>query len=267
VSLANYKKSISDIKSVFNLAQTSHYQVVFGGFSSELRSYLSDRGVSLSFMNENAGLLCSSAQLPTTSFATADIRGAYTGVNEKFAHTRMYDPITLEFYVDSQYKVLKMFEYWMEFISSGSNESVNSPGYYYRMRYPIEYKVDSTQIIKFDKDYNYGFGYMFYGLFPISMSAPVVSYQASDILRVSVTFNYERYICAKTTETTVSNVIGSLVNQIFNNSNTSNTSNSSNSSNNTQTERLIFRTGQSLGNESGVRGVTFNSGNVNPTIR
>lgn len=193
MSLANYKKSISDIKSVFNLAQTSHYQVVFGGFSTPLMSYLSERGVSLSFMNENAGLLCSSAQLPTTSFATADIRGAYTGVNEKFAHTRMYDPITLEFYVDSQYRVLKMLEYWMEFISSGSGEVLNSAGYYYRMRYPEEYKVNATQIIKFDRDYNAGVGYIFYGLFPISMSAPVVSYQSSDTLRVSVTFNYDRY--------------------------------------------------------------------------
>jgi hypothetical protein len=194
VSLANYRKSISDIKSSFNLAQTSHYQVVFGGFSADLRKYLSERGISLSFMNESAGLLCSSAQLPTTSFATADVRGAYTGISEKFVHTRMYDPITLEFYVDGQYRMLKMLEYWMEFISSGSGEIVNSSGYYHRMKYPNEYKVNSTQIIKFDRDYLSGVGYIFYGLFPLSISAPVVSYQSSEVMRISATFNYDRYV-------------------------------------------------------------------------
>ena len=207
MSLLRYRKSITDIKTKFNLAQSSHYQVVFGGFSSELRSYLATKGIPLSFMNEDAGLLCSSAQLPTTSFSTADVNGSYTGVNEKFAHTRMFDPITLEFYVDGQYKMLKMLEYWMEFISSGSGQSLSSPGYHYRMRYPNEYKVDSTQIVKFDRDYKNGVGYVFYGLFPLSISAPAVSYQSSDILRVSVTFNYDRY---------VTNTDSSLMNELFN---------------------------------------------------
>jgi len=207
VSLSRYKKGISDIKTKFNLAQSSHYQVVFGGFSTELRSYLSSKGISLSFMNEEAGLLCYSAQLPTTSFATADVSGSYSGVNEKFAHTRMFDPITLEFYVDAKYKMLRMLEYWMEFISSGSGQSLASSGYHYRMRYPNEYKVDSTQIVKFDRDYKNGVGYVFYGLFPLSISAPAVSYQSSDILRVSATFQYDRY---------VTNTDSSLMNELFN---------------------------------------------------
>lgn len=42
----------------------------------------------------------------------------------------------------------------MEFISFGSGVSPSRDGYFFRMRYPHEYKTDSTKIIKFDRDYN-----------------------------------------------------------------------------------------------------------------
>lgn len=192
--IKDYKKNISEIVELFNLAQSSHYKVTFGGLSSDLRSYITSKGVTNNFMSEDAGLLCYAAQIPTTKFATADIFGNYTGVSEKFVHTRMYDPITLEFYVDSKYRIIKMFESWMEFISSGSNANENSPGYFYRIKYPEQYKSNSTKIVKFDRNYRDAIEYVFFGLFPISMSSPSISYQNSDILKISVTFNYERYI-------------------------------------------------------------------------
>lgn len=194
MSFNKYKKPVKEIVSLFNLAQSSHYQVTFGGLPTNLRSYLIERGITNSFISRDAGLLCYSAIMPTTKFATADIMGNYTGVVEKFVHTRMYDPITLEFYVDSGYKIVRMFENWMEFISSGSNVDQTSSAYFYRIKYPDEYKSNATRIIKFDRDYLNGMAYTFYGLFPISMSSPSISYQSSDTLKLSVTFNYERYI-------------------------------------------------------------------------
>ena len=187
---------ISDIKPLFtNLAQTSHYQINFSGLSSQLTSYLSSKGVDPRFIFEEAGLLCNSASLPGSSFATADINGNFTGVNEKMAHTRMFTQTSVDFYVDSQYKSLKFIEYWMEFISSGSGVNTGQKGYFYRMQYPIYYKSDSTKIIKFDRDYNATLEYNFYGLFPVALDAVNVSYQGSDILKATVTFNYERYVC------------------------------------------------------------------------
>lgn len=194
MSIANYKKDISDIVNLFNLAQSSHYQVTFGGLPTALVTYLNGKGISSNFISDDAGLLCYAAQIPTTKFATADIMGNYTGVTEKFVHTRMYDPITLEFYVDYRYRIVRMFEYWMQFISSGSEASESSLGYFYRIKYPDQYKSYSTTIVKFDRDYENGIGYTFFGLFPIAMSSPSISYQSSDTLKISVTFNYERYI-------------------------------------------------------------------------
>lgn len=192
-------KKISAFKPLFtNLAQSSHYQVVFGGLSGSLRSYLRLRGIDYRFIDESVGLLCSSASIPGSSFATSDIVGNYTGVSEKMAHTRTFTQIDLEFYVDSSYRTLKFIEHWMEFISSGSGELPYKEGYHFRMRYPEEYKCNSTRIVKFDRDYSKYIEYTFYGLFPLSLSSTSISYETSTVLKATASFNYERYVCGRT---------------------------------------------------------------------
>jgi len=192
-------RKITEFKPLFtNLAQTSHYQVIFGGLQPGLRGYLATRGIDSFFIGESVGLLCNSASLPGSSFATADIVGNYTGVRETMAHTRTFTQIDLEFYVDKSYKTLKFFEHWMEYMSSGSGASPYSKGYFYRMRYPDEYKTDSTKIIKFDRDYRRYIEYTFYGLFPIALNSTAISYESSSILKASASFNYERYVCGRT---------------------------------------------------------------------
>lgn len=192
-------RKISEFKPLFtNLAQTSHYQVVFGGLSGPLRSYLRMRGIDSRFIGESVGLLCDSASLPGSSFATSDIVGNYTGVTEKMAHTRTFTQLDLSFYVDSDYKTLKFLEHWMEFIGSGSLEQPYKDGYHFRMRYPEQYKCNSTKIVKFDRDYRRYIEYTFYGLFPLSLNSTSVSYESSSILKASASFNYERYVCGPT---------------------------------------------------------------------
>ena len=197
-------RRISDIKPLItNLAQTSHYEVTFGGLSGALRQHLSVRGIDANFIGESVGLLCNSASLPGSSFGTADISGNYMGVVEKMAHTRIFTQLDLEFYVDSSYKTLKFLEHWMEFISFGSGVSPAQDGYFFRMRYPREYKTDMTRIIKFDRDYSKQIEYTFFGLFPIAMNSVPVTYEASNILKVSASFNFDRYICGKATSYSV----------------------------------------------------------------
>jgi hypothetical protein len=201
-------RRISDIKPLFtNLAQTSHYQVIFGGLPTALISYLSRRGVNSFFIAENAGLLCYSASLPTTSYNTKTVDGNFTGIQEKFAVARLYSEIGLDFYVDNNYYNLKFLEHWMEFIASGSHNPIDNPSagfvsqgnanYFMRMQYPENYKCNSTKIIKFDRNYQAEIEYTFIGLWPVSMSAPTVSYVQSDVLKVSASFQYDRYIAGR----------------------------------------------------------------------
>jgi len=200
-----FPKKISQIKpTLTNLAQTSHYLIEFGGLKSDLRQHLKIRGMDSRYITESIGLLCNRAVLPGSSLATADVVGNYMGVAEKMAHTRTFVQMDLEFYVDNKYNSLKFLEHWIEFIASGSTTTAGGDGadptdkgYYFRMRYPYEYKCDETRIIKFERDYNRYVEYRFFGLYPISLNSTTVSYEGSQILRASASFNYDRYIAGK----------------------------------------------------------------------
>ena len=187
-------KKISDIKPLLtNVAQTSHYQVFFDGLSSDLFAFLGQKNVDRRFIIENSGLLCSSASIPGSALATSDIFGNFTGV-------------------DKDYKMIKFFEHWMDYITSGSEKrkitsfSKASPGYFYRMRYPkgnSGYKCDKTKIVKFNVDYKKEIEYTFIGMFPINLASTPVQYGNSDVLRVNCTFNYERYIAGESTNLSI----------------------------------------------------------------
>ena len=206
-------KKISEFKPILtNVAQTSHYQVFFDGLSPDLFTFLGQKNVDRRFITENSGLLCSAASIPGSALATSDIFGNFTGVQEKFAHTRIFSEMSLEFYVDKNYKMIKFFEHWMNYISSGSEKrritsfSKASPGYFYRMRYPkgnSGYKCDKTKIVKFNVDYRKEIEYTFIGMFPINLASTPVQYGNSDVLRVNCTFNYERYIAGESTNLSI----------------------------------------------------------------
>jgi len=191
-------RRISDFKPTFsNLAQTSHYQVIFAGLPTALRQHLNVRGVGYRFITETSGLLCYNAVLPGSRLATADVVGNFMGVSEKMAHTRLFTQIQLEFYVDNEYKTIKFLDHWMEFIGNGSGQSQGNAGYYYRMEYPDSYKSNQTKIIKFDRDYKEEIEYTFYGMFPIDLSSTTVKYENSEILKATATFSFDRYIAGK----------------------------------------------------------------------
>lgn len=188
-------KRISDIKPLFtNLAQTSHYELLFDGFPRQLRDYLDTRGIDSEFIARRAGLLCYDASLPGSSLATANVEGNFTGVQQQYAHTRLFTNIGLGFYCDSEYKMLKFFEYWIEYISGAGARDSLAKGYFYRMRYPDQYKCEAMAIVKFDRDYRNGMQYNFVSGFPVSVSSTPVSYESSSILKINVEFNFDRYV-------------------------------------------------------------------------
>ncbi len=196
-----------------NLAQTNHYQVDFSSLSTfggqGLLDYIESKfGVNLDFISRNSGLLCSEASLPGTSLATAEVKDNFMGISQEFAHTRLYTDFDFTFYVDNDYNNLRFFEGWIDFISSGSeiNETIPRTGrngdgalpsqsnYYRRMRYPDSYKCQTISITKFEKNFGPRMTYSFMNAFPKLISAVPVSYGGADVLKVSVSFNYDRYV-------------------------------------------------------------------------
>ena len=186
-----------------NLAQTNHYQVDFSSLSTfggqGLLGYIESKfGVNLDFISRNSGLLCSEASLPGTSLATAEVKDNFMGISQEFAHTRLYTDFDFTFYVDSDYNNLRFFEGWIDFISSGSEIGdgalPSQSNYYRRMRYPDSYKCQTISITKFEKNFGPRMTYSFMNAFPKLISAVPVSYGGADVLKVSVSFNYDRYV-------------------------------------------------------------------------
>jgi len=192
--------NLSIAKSIIGpLAQNNHFLVTFSSLTPTVESYLSKytgiRSVK-NFLSRNLGILCSDASLPTSTLATAEVKDNFMGVPQQFAHTRFYTDVSYSFYIDEDYTLLKIFEGWMEYISSGANADVDQDhrAYYRRMKYPDSYKCNTMYINKFEKNYKRTLRYRFVNVFPKSINAIPVQYGSADILKVTVNFNYDRYI-------------------------------------------------------------------------
>ena len=249
-------KSVDDIKSsLLRPSLTSHFYVEIpvpsnGANSDSFKQKLQENGVSWPTKDQDTiNLLCSEAVLPGSSLATFEINNDRTGVTERHVHRRMFDDrIDLTFYVDAgNYLPIKFFETWIDFITSGAtetgdgeqNNALINKNYFYRMNYPDDYTADQgLKVIKFERDtyksssrggYNRPTGsvleYNFVRAFPLSIASMSVSYEASSLLKCTVSMSYIRYVVnmkkaseslpASTNPTKVSDVINKSLSQNF----------------------------------------------------
>ena len=252
-------RGISDIlPKLQNVAQTSKFLVKFVLPRGECRSYLRKKGINDRFISDNIGLLCSDAVLPGSAMATVNTAGDYQGVVERFAHTRNFTEVNFDFYVDTEYKSLRFLEHWMEFISSGSGVDPSGDSYYFKMRYPDEYKSNDTRIVKFEKNHFQFLEYRFVGLFPKAINSTRVSYQNSQVLKATATFSFDRYICGES-----SSLARSLGIDLNNNATLSATARNNAYRNNTTELNRVLNNGLSLLND----GTGFTGSIEGPTGR
>ena len=189
-----------------NLSQNNHYQVSFNALPPAVEEHIARKFAvydSNYWMGSKGGIMCSSASLPGTNLATTDVKDNFMGIPQQFAHTRMYTESEFTFYVDRDYTNLRVFEGWIDYISSGSEDNDNedmdelNANYYRRMRYPNTYKSSTMYITKFEKDIDEGgkrIDYLFVNAFPRAVIAVPVAYGNAEILQVTVQFVYDRYI-------------------------------------------------------------------------
>ena len=194
------KITMTDAKLKFgNLSLNNQYQVHFAGFNTSIINYLRNNLGILNaddFISRQMGILCFDASLPASALATAEVKDNFMGVPQEFAHSRLYTDIDFTFYIDKDYTLLTIFEGWMDYITSGAEREVDDlqKPYYRRLKYPDTYKVSSMYISKFEKNADRGITYQFINAFPKSITPIPVTYGAADLLKVSVSFNYDRYI-------------------------------------------------------------------------
>ena len=201
-------RTVSNLKSkLLQPSLTSHYEVYIGIPGGDFTSYLGSNGIrSWPLSQEKIQLACSEALLPGSQFATHEINGDRTGVTERHAYRRNYDDrIDLTFYVDvdnrDPYVAITFFEVWMKFITNESiagENSVKSGNFFYQVKYPSEY-YGSLKVTKFERTGKNQFHtgpnltYNFVNAYPININSMPVSYETSQLLKVTVSFSYIRY--------------------------------------------------------------------------
>jgi len=150
---------------------------------------------------------CANATLPSSTYATGEVKDNFQGVVQEFAHTRINTDIDFSFYVDRNYKVLMFFEAWMNYISGGNSFEMGEPSlysetvgsnYYRRFNYPRFYKnASGFYITKFDKNYNNPgatqITYQLIDTFPKSIASIPLQYGEAEVTKVTVTMYYDRY--------------------------------------------------------------------------
>lgn len=168
--------------------------------------------------NAKYDFYCAEATLPGAIFNTADESGSYQGITEKIPNKRLYNEFSITFYVDNDYKIIRLFEEWMNFINplyteggrieasqigqGNGKESQN----FFRFRYPNTYRR-IISITKFERNFREKPGesggrlgniptitYRMIDAYPVNISGIPVSYEGSTILKATVSFNYSRYV-------------------------------------------------------------------------
>ena len=111
--------------------------------------------------------------------------------------------------MDHDYKIINFFEKWIGYIvnegydhmqdqedDQGNIVPVSDPSadnYFYRVNFPKLYQT-SIYIKKFEKDYSRFLEYKFLKAYPISINTMSVTYNASQVLKCTVNFNFSRYL-------------------------------------------------------------------------
>lgn len=166
---------------------------------------------------EEIGILAYEAVLPGTSLELGQVFGDRQGVTEQYPTKRVYPPVDISFYVKGDYKIILFFEQWMTKISPLIGGLADSDSCY-KFNYPSTYETN-INIVKYEKNgrnlrsildsrvvQNTGeptgptanptsLTYSLLNAYPVNIISLPVSYDQSGILKTTVTFNYDRYVC------------------------------------------------------------------------
>ena len=85
--------------------------------ANDLSRWLTSCGLLDNGQKEVYELLCNEAMLPGVSMSVVEETGSRQGIRERFATQRQYTNISLSFFVSQDYKTLKLFQEWINFMN------------------------------------------------------------------------------------------------------------------------------------------------------
>jgi hypothetical protein len=201
-----------------NRDSSSNVNALFDRWKKELSSFnekdLSGDSVGGNTTASWISLMADEVTLPGMQAATGQQNGMYTGSGQyNYAHTRMYNDLTISWVCDANMSPLKFLNSWMDTIfveydesnkeikkiiqDNPSNVEKRSRNRSVRLNYPDEYTLQIS-VLKAEKDSNSETGrpsvrYVIEGAYPYSVDSVPLSMGASQLVKVSANFYYEKW--------------------------------------------------------------------------
>jgi len=167
---------------------------------------------------------CAEAVIPGVQFDVTEEAGSRQGTIERFPTRRLFPEFTMTFYVDNEYNLIRLFEEWMNYINPLYGDIDTDAGLlppnpfgqgdrlgkdktnFFRFRYPDDYRR-IISLTKFERNFNSDnpknikfspqLTYRMLEAFPTNITAMPLTYEGSQIVKTTVTFQYIRYVMEK----------------------------------------------------------------------
>jgi hypothetical protein len=165
--MAKIQEFISEVKTQ-GLARTNRFIVE-----------LSAPAVAQQSVVKKALLFCDTAQLPGISYATTQNRTF--GEFREIPYDKLYEPITLTFFVDRDMHVKSLFDNWIHQIQNPSTHTFE-----YYNRYTTQMKIEVQDLNDKSK-----YVVDLYECYPKSVGAVQLSAESKDIMKMTVNFQYK----------------------------------------------------------------------------
>jgi hypothetical protein len=163
---------IANVKN--GIAKTSH-------FSVEL--LLPQELTTIAPISENIRtiqLFCDQTQLPGVSLGTAQVRSY--GEFREVPYEKLYESVTMNFYVDKQLTVKYLFDSWMDLVQNTNNKNFN---------YPNTYMSNEVNIIVEDIQGASRYIVTLHRCYPKAVAPIQLDYSSKDVMKLQVTFSYQ----------------------------------------------------------------------------
>ena len=172
-------KFISEVKSK-GLARTNRYAVI-----------LTPPVIMQSIALNSVLLFCDQVTLPGTNYST--VQNRTFGEFREVPYEKLYDSVTMNFYVDTDMNVKRMFDVWTNSISNPFTKTFN---YYNNYITNMHIQV---------QDLNEGTKYVLtlYEAYPKTVNSIQLDYASKDVMKLAVTMQYKYWTADQTKEIAV----------------------------------------------------------------
>jgi hypothetical protein len=165
-------------------------EVKFGGMARQNRfTVLFTPPVDIDSLDlQKVLLFCDTSQLPGVNFST--VQNRTYGEFREIPYEKLYDNLTMSFYVDTDMKVKSLFDSWINQIQNPVTRNFN-----YYNNYTCEMTIEVQDILDRTR-----YQLTLYECYPKTLGAVSLDYSSKEIMKLPVTMQYKYWTATAVTQ-------------------------------------------------------------------